>query len=61
MSRSGLSSFVMSLFYVVYVPFSMFWDFCVWPGMVLNQRQLSIVVPDREPYLGSLVSLLSCG
>ena len=28
--------------------------FCVWPGMVPNQRQLSIVVSDREPYLGSL-------
>ena len=34
---------------------------CVWPGMVRNQKQLSIVVPDWEPYLGSLVSLLSCG
>jgi hypothetical protein len=34
--------------------FSMIWDFCVWPGMVLNQRQLSIVVPDWEPYVGSL-------
>ena len=47
--------------WVVYVPFSMFWDFCVCPGMVLNQRQMSIIVPDWEPYLGSLVSLLSCG
>ena len=27
---------------------------CVWPGMVPNQRQLSIVVSDLEPYLGSL-------
>ena len=32
--------------WVVYVCFSMSWYFCVWPGMVLNQRQLSIVVPD---------------
>ena len=53
MSRSDLSSVVMSLFsmvrvcvgWVVYVPFCMIWDFCVWPGMVLNQRQLAIVVP----------------
>ena len=29
---------------------------CVWPGMVLNQRQLSTVVSDWEPYLGSLFS-----
>ena len=29
---------------------------CVWPGMVPNQRQLSIVVSDGEPYLGSLFS-----
>jgi hypothetical protein len=47
--------------WVVYVPFSIIWDFCVRPNMVLNQRQRSIVVPDWEPYLGSLVSLLSCG
>ena len=29
--------------------------FCIslfWPGMVLNQGQLSIVVSDWEPYLG---------
>ena len=45
--------------WVVYLCFSMIWDFCVWPGMVLNQRQLSIVVPDWEPYLGSLFSPLS--
>ena len=29
---------------------------CVWPGMVLNQGQLSIVVSDWEPYLGALFS-----
>jgi hypothetical protein len=29
---------------------------CVWPGMVPNQRQLTIVVSDQEPYLGSLFS-----
>jgi hypothetical protein len=27
---------------------------CVWPSVVLNQRQLSIVVSHRESYLGSL-------
>ena len=32
--------------WVVYVSFSIICYFCVWPGMVLNQRQLSIVVPD---------------
>ena len=26
---------------------------CFWPGMVLNQGQLSTVVSDWEPYLGS--------
>ena len=33
-----------------------FYDFlslCFWPGVVLNQGQLSIVVSDWEPYLGS--------
>ena len=38
---------VCSVFYVV---------FCVWPGMVLNQRQVSLVVSDWESYLGSLFS-----
>ena len=36
--------------------------FCVstfWPGMVLNQGQLSIVVSDWESYLGNLFCLLS--
>ena len=28
--------------------------FCVWPGMVLNQRQVLLVVSDWESYLGSL-------
>ena len=62
LSRPDLSSFLclyfwfgqgvswgghsMFLFYVLY--------FCVWPGMVPNQRQLSIVVSDWESYLGSL-------
>ena len=27
----------------VYVRFSMICYFCVWPGMVLNQRQLSLI------------------
>ena len=33
--------------------------FCIsmfWPGMVLNQGQLSIVISDWESYLGSLFS-----
>jgi hypothetical protein len=30
--------------------------FCVWPGMVPSQMQLSIVVSDWEPYLGNLFS-----
>ena len=30
---------------------SMFVFLCVWPGMIPNQRQLSIVVSDWEPYL----------
>ena len=37
----------MFLFYV--------WYFCFWPGVLPNQRQLSIV-SDWEPYLGSLCS-----
>ena len=32
-----------------------------WPGMVLNQGQLSIVVSDWESYLDSLFCHLSCG
>jgi hypothetical protein len=28
--------------------------FCVWPDMVLNQRQVLVVVSGWEPYLGSL-------
>ena len=39
-----------------YVLFCMFIFLCVGPGMVPNQRQLSIVVSDWEPYLGSLFS-----
>ena len=35
-------------FYVVFL--------CVWPSMVLNQRQVSFVVSDWESYLGSLFS-----
>jgi hypothetical protein len=29
--------------------------------MVLNQRQVSVVVSDWEPYLGSLFSIVFCG
>ena len=32
-----------------------------WPGMVLNQGQLSIVVSDWEPYLGSTFPSFLCG
>ena len=31
---------------------------CVWPGMVLNQRQVSLVVSDEESYLGILFPLV---
>ena len=34
---------------------------CVWPGMVPNQRQLSIDVSDWEPYLGSLFPTVFVG
>jgi hypothetical protein len=45
----GHSMFCLLCFFI-----SMFWQ-----GMVLNQGQLSIVVSDWEPYLGSPFSLLS--
>ena len=41
----GHSSFFISMF---------------WPGMVLNQGQLSIVVSDWESYLGSLFPFVFC-
>ena len=51
-------SFVLSLFSMVRawvgVGSLCFFYFCVWPDMVLNQRQLFIVVPDWDPYLGNL-------
>ena len=37
--------------------------FCIslfWPGMVLNQGQLTIVVSDWEPYLGSFSPPMFC-
>ena len=37
---------------------SMYFISMFWPGMVSNQRQLSIIVSDWEPYLGSPFSLL---
>jgi hypothetical protein len=54
LSRPDLSSFVMFLVYVGQgvswgghsMRCSSFGFLCVWPGMVLNQRQLSIVVSD---------------
>ena len=42
----------------------LFLCFCIslfWPGMVLNQGQLSIVVSDWEPYLGSFSPQGFCG
>ena len=40
---------------VIWGVYSMFYHlyFYVWPGRVINQGQLSIVVSDWEPYLGS--------
>ena len=35
--------------------------FYVWPDMVLNQRQVLVIVSDWEPYLGSLFSVGVCG
>ena len=35
---------------------------CLWlPRLVLNQRQLFIVVSDWEPYLGSHIPWVFCG
>ena len=34
---------------------------CGWLGMVLNQGQLSIVVSDWEPYLGTVFPTCGCG
>ena len=44
-----------------YVLFSMCCISLFWPGMVLNQGQLSIVVSDWEPYLSSLFPPVFCG
>ena len=44
----GHSMFFISMFCVSLFCVTMFW-----PGMVLNQGQLSIVVSDWESYLGS--------
>ena len=35
--------------------------FYVWPDMVLNQRQVLVIVSDWEPYLGSLFCVGFCG
>ena len=35
--------------------------FVVWPGVVLNQRQLSSVVSDWEPYIGRFFPHGFCG
>ena len=61
MSRPDLRAFYVSILvwsgcdlgWAFYVIFSMFCISLFWPGMVLNQGQLSIIVSDWEPYLGS--------
>ena len=60
LSRPDLRELCMSLFWfgqgviwgwVFYVIFFYVFVFlCFWPGMVLNQGQLTIVVSDWEPY-----------
>ena len=45
-----------SMFYFLCFGISLFW-----PGMVLNQGQLSIVVSDWEPYIGSPFPSFLCG
>ena len=35
--------------------------FVVWPEMVLNQRQVFVIVSDWQPYLGSLFCVGFCG
>ena len=69
MSRPDRRKLFMSLFWfdqgVIWVgilcPFSMFCISLFWPGMVLNQEQLSIVVSDWEPYLGRFFPPMFCG
>ena len=39
----------------------MFGYFYGWPDMVLNQRQVLVIVFDWEPYLGSLFCVGVCG
>jgi hypothetical protein len=65
-----LESLCMSLFGLVKVWFGVgilcfvIYDFCIsmfWPGIVLNQGQLSIIVSDWEPYLGSPFPSFLCG
>ena len=43
---------------VIWVAILVFLFLC-WPGMVPNQRQLSVVVSDWRSYLGSLFSTFS--
>ena len=35
--------------------------FCVWPDMVLNQKQVLVVVSDWEPYSSSLFCIVVGG
>jgi hypothetical protein len=35
--------------------------FYVWPDMVLNQRQVLVIVTNWEPYLGNLFCVGICG
>ena len=70
MSRPDLRELCMSLFWfgqgVIWGGHSMFLFLCFcislfWPGMALNQGQLTIVVSDWEPYLGSFFPPMFCG
>ena len=70
MSRPDLRELFMSLFWFgqgvisVGILCSFSYVFCIslfWPGMVLNQGQLSIGVSDWEPYLGRFFPPLCCG
>ena len=69
MSRSDHSSFVFSLFWCLLgreldghsMLCVWFVYFYVWPDMVLDQRQVLVIVSDWEPYLGSPFCVGFCG
>ncbi|CDQ77970.1 unnamed protein product [Oncorhynchus mykiss] len=49
-----------TIVWAVYV-FCFYVGFLVWPDMVLNQRQVLVIVSDWEPYFGSLFPVGVCG